>query len=151
MPASRSASVAGHSTRSQSTRGWRKRLASDETLAARGAFQQGFARARTRLEAARALVFAGFAKLDAARDTPAGPSLEERAQAHAATVNAYEAAQHAAEFAFRAAGAAAVYRDNRLQRCLRDIQTGAQHILASEENWDRLGRYWLGLDAALLF
>ena len=131
--------------------GWRQRLASPKPLAQRGAFQQGFARARTELLAARALVSECFGAVSLAHRSPAGLTASERANAYAATVHAYESALEATRFAFRAAGAGAVFRANRLQRCLRDIETGAQHILASEEGWERIGRYWLGLEEPVLF
>jgi alkylation response protein AidB-like acyl-CoA dehydrogenase len=82
---------------------------------------------------------------------PSGLTANERANAYAATVHAYESSLEATRFAFRAAGAGAVFRTNRLQRCLRDIETGSQHILASEEGWERIGRYWLGLEEPFLF
>ncbi len=34
---------------------------------------------------------------------------------------------------------------DRLQRCLRDIQAGSQHIVASDESWERFGQVWLGV------
>ena len=63
----------------------------------------------------------------------------------AATVHAYETALETTSFAFRAAGGAALFREHRLQRALRDIQAGAQHIIASDESWERLGQLWLGI------
>jgi len=131
--------------------GWRQRLASPTPLAQRGAFQQSFARARTRLRAARALVIESFTAVTRAHRSPAGVTTAERADAYAATVHAYESALDAAHAAFRAAGASSVFRTNRLQRALHDLETGSQHILASEENWERVGRYWLGLDGPVMF
>lgn len=131
--------------------GARQRLASPSKLAARGAFQQGYARSRTQLDAARALVLETFAAVgDAHRATGAvGP--DARGAAYAATVHAYEAALEASRFAFRAAGSSALFRSTRLQRCLRDIEAGAQHVLASEESWERVGHYWLGVDGPVMF
>ncbi len=131
--------------------GWRQRMASPSPLAQRGAFQQGFARARTQLLGARALVMESFAAVATAHRSASGLTAEERATAYAATVHAYESSLEATQFAFRTAGAGAIFRDNRLQRCMRDIQAGSQHILASEEGWDRIGRYWLGLEEPFLF
>ena len=71
--------------------------------------------------------------------------MEDRADAGAATTNAYEAATEVATFAFRAAGARALYRGGRLQRCFRDIQAGSQHIVPSEESWERFGQVYLGV------
>ena len=125
--------------------GWRQRLASRSKLAERGAFQQAYARARTRLDAARQLSFTRFRELAEAGARDDGVTADERANLSAATTFAYETAVEAARTAFGAAGASAVYRNNRLQRCLRDIETGAQHIVPSDESWERVATYWLGL------
>lgn len=122
----------------------RHRLASSAPLAQRPAFQQNFARARTRLDAAEALVRArAHALHEAHRDGTL--DIEHRAAFSAATTNAYESALDAAQVAFRAAGGAALYRTVRLQRCLRDIQAGCQHLVPSEESWERVAQVWLGL------
>ena len=124
--------------------GWRQRLASQSKLAQRKSFQMSFARAKTALDAARALVLANYAELGAAFESADGVQIEDRAKLIAATTNAYEAALDSAQMAFRAGGAAALFRDGRLQRTLRDIQAGAQHIVPSEESWERVGEFWLG-------
>jgi alkylation response protein AidB-like acyl-CoA dehydrogenase len=124
---------------------WRQRMGSSSPLADRTSFQQGFARARTRLASARALLMNAYADLARATHSPAGPSLSDRADASAAVTNCYEAAIEAASFAFRAAGGAALFRDGRLQRCLRDIQAGSQHIVVSDESWERAAQVWLGI------
>jgi alkylation response protein AidB-like acyl-CoA dehydrogenase len=131
--------------------GWRQRLASPSPLAQRGAFQQGFGRARTQLLGARAFVVESFNNVAAAHRAGSENAVEARANAYAATVHTYESAMAAAQFAFRAAGAGALFRTNRLQRCLRDIEAGSQHILASEEGWERVARYWLGLEEPVMF
>jgi alkylation response protein AidB-like acyl-CoA dehydrogenase len=124
---------------------WRQRMGSSAPLAERPAFQQGFARARTRLRSARALVLQSFDALSRAALSQSGATLAERAETAAATTNAYESALEAASFAFRAAGGSALFRSNRLQRCLRDIQAGSQHIVVSDESWERMGQVWLGV------
>ena len=131
--------------------GWRQRLASPSPLAQRGAFQQAFARAHTQLLASRALVMESFTQVGVSHRSAEGLAIEDRARAYASTVHAYESALAAAQFAFRSAGAASIFRSNRLQRCLRDVQAGSQHILASEESWEKVGQFWLGLDAPVMF
>ena len=122
----------------------RHRLGSSAPLSERPAFQQAFGRASTRFDAAEVLVNSRAAALDEAhRDGTL--SLEHRAGFTAATTNAYESALEAAQFAFRAAGGAALYRSVRLQRCLRDIQAGCQHIVPSEESWERVAQVGLGV------
>jgi alkylation response protein AidB-like acyl-CoA dehydrogenase len=122
----------------------RYRLGSSAPLAERPAFQQSFGRASTRFEAAEVLVTTRAAALQVAHR--AGVlTIQHRAGLTAATTNAYESALEAAQVAFRAAGGAALYRSVRLQRCWRDIQAGCQHIVPSEESWERVAQVGLGL------
>lgn len=129
----------------------RQRLGSAARLADRPAFRQGYARARTALDAARALADEALAGLAAvadragAGDPSRGATLEERAAVTAATVHAYETAVATADMAFRAGGGAALHRAGRLGRCHRDLIAGRQHVVASEEAWERLGQAWLGM------
>lgn len=46
--------------------------------------------------------------------------------------------------AFRCAGASVVYEHDTLQRCLRDINVAAQHLLVSENSFENLGKITLG-------
>ena len=128
----------------------RKRLGSAAPLAERPVFQSGFARAATKLSAARALVFEGFGALWSTYLEGGAISLDQRAAAAAATTNAYDVATEAATFAYRAGGASALFRSERLQRGFRDIQAGAQHIVASEENWERVGQVYLGVGKPMM-
>jgi hypothetical protein len=43
-----------------------------------------------------------------------------------------------------AAGAHAVHRDTRIQRCLRDMLTGRQSAAMCDEVWERVGQVRLG-------
>ena len=70
---------------------------------------------------------------------------EARADLAAATVHAYRTGTEVAEFAFRAGGASSLYLDGELQRCHRDLQAGAQHVVASEEGFERAGQVYLGV------
>jgi alkylation response protein AidB-like acyl-CoA dehydrogenase len=125
--------------------GWRQRLGSRAALADRPAFQQAFGRANAHLRAARALVLETLQALHEPIRRGDPVPLNARADAAAATTNAYESAVEAATFAFRAAGGAALFRSGRLQRCFRDIQAGAQHIVVSDESYERAAQVWLGV------
>jgi len=123
----------------------RQRLGSASPLAQRAVFQNGFAQAQTRLRAARLLAFESYGAMWSTHSSGQPLSLAQRADGAAATTYAYNVSVEVAEFAFRAAGGAALYRDQRLQRCFRDIQAGAQHIVPSEETWERVGQVQLGV------
>jgi len=124
---------------------WRQRLGSAAALADRPSFQQGLARAGARLRSARAWVVETLEAIAESTASESGASLRARADATAATTNAYEASLDATRFAFRAAGGSALFRSNRLQRCLRDIEAGSQHMVVSDESWERVGQVWLGV------
>lgn len=128
---------------------WRHRLGAASPLAQRGTFQTGYARSRTQLRAARSLV---VESLEALTNTAADKEVTFtlRADAMAATTHAYETATDVATFAFRAAGGAALLREHRLQRFFRDAHAGAQHVIVSDESWERVAQVWLGLGEPLL-
>ena len=60
------------------------------------------------------------------------------------------AASHATEMclevvtrAFRYAGGGAVYANDEIQRCWRDLNTAAQHFLVSESSYENHGKFLL--------
>jgi alkylation response protein AidB-like acyl-CoA dehydrogenase len=122
-----------------------QRLASSSPLAQRGVFQAGLARAEARWRSARLLCREAYGELFEAQRSTGRVTLEQRARVAQAAVNAAEASAGAAEFALRSAGAAAVFRSGVVQRCLRDIRTGMQHVAVSEEVWERVGQVRVGL------
>jgi alkylation response protein AidB-like acyl-CoA dehydrogenase len=48
--------------------------------------------------------------------------------------------------AFRYSGAGAIFEKNQMQRCLRDINVAAQHLMVSEVAYELLGKTHLGFD-----
>ena len=50
--------------------------------------------------------------------------------------------------AFRFAGGAALFESSVLQRCLRDINAGAQHQMVSDTAYENHGQFMLGLPDA---
>ena len=46
--------------------------------------------------------------------------------------------------AFRYSGGSAIYLSNSMQRCLRDIETAAQHLLVSSSAYENHGQFLLG-------
>ena len=46
---------------------------------------------------------------------------------------------------FRYSGGSAIYEQNILQQCLRDINAAAQHLMVSEISYENLGRTLLGI------
>jgi alkylation response protein AidB-like acyl-CoA dehydrogenase len=133
--------VARHALEEIAAHAGRQRIGSAAAIAERPVFQRDYGRARVRLRAARLAAFAAFEDVMSARGEA---SLEERAELAAAIAHSYATATETSEFAFRAGGATSLYRTSALQRCFRDAQAGAQHIVASEEAFERAGRVFLG-------
>lgn len=114
------------------------------TLAERGAFAYEIGKAQTQVASVRAL---GIATLDAAWDqgrrhgrlTPA-----EESKVAATTAYGTELCTEAVSRIFHFLGASAIFDESILQRCFRDVHGSAQHLVASNEAFDRHGRSLLG-------
>jgi alkylation response protein AidB-like acyl-CoA dehydrogenase len=114
-------------------------------LVGRGTFQRFVGEAELRLRAARALAV----ELNEAAFTTVGVGERLTARQHAelrsAAVLATEVALDVVTGAFRYAGGSAVYDASVLQRCLRDLNAGAQHFMVSDSAYEGLGQLLLGL------
>jgi alkylation response protein AidB-like acyl-CoA dehydrogenase len=114
-------------------------------LATRATFQRFVGEAELRLRGARALAL----ELNEAAWTTVGIGDSLTARQHAelrsAAVMATEVALDITSHAFRYAGGAAIYDASVLQRCLRDLNAGAQHFMVSDSAYEALGQLVLGL------
>lgn len=119
-------------------------LVTASPLAARAAFQARLGEGEIRLRAVRAGAIELFDAAWAA--VAAGGSLTRRQQSELRGVATYatETAVEIVTGLFRAAGGGALYRTGVLQRCLRDINAGAQHLMVSDSAYERLGQIMLG-------
>jgi alkylation response protein AidB-like acyl-CoA dehydrogenase len=113
-------------------------------LAGRATFQRFLGEAELRLRAARALAVevneaAWRTVCDGGHLTP-----RQHAELRSAAVLATEAALDVATRAFRYAGGTALYDASVLQRCLRDLNAGAQHFMVSDSAYESLGQLLLG-------
>lgn len=115
-------------------------------LAQRPVFQQALARAEIALHAARLAVFDAYADLWQTVRSGATPTIGQRARVRAAVNHVTEVASEVSAAAYRYGGGAAIYDDNPLQRCVRDIQAASQHFYVGEDVYERLGRIALGLE-----
>lgn len=114
-------------------------------LAGRGTFQRFIGEATLRLRAARALAVdlneAAFATVTRGEPITA----RQHAELRSAAVHATEVALDVVTAAFRFAGGSALYDASVLQRCLRDLNAGAQHFMVSDSAYEGLGQLLLGL------
>jgi alkylation response protein AidB-like acyl-CoA dehydrogenase len=126
----------------------RRGLKAQATVASRPVFQRALGECDLRLRAVRALAFElyerAWADVSAGRVPPPPLQAELRGVATLAT----EVAVDTATNAFRYGGGAALYRTNILQRCLRDINAAAQHVVVSDVAYENHGRFLLGFPDA---
>jgi alkylation response protein AidB-like acyl-CoA dehydrogenase len=117
-------------------------------VANRPTFQRYVGEAELRLRGARALAV----ELNEAawRTVSGGGALTGRhhAELRGVAVHATETALDVVTRAFRYAGGAALYRESPLQRCLRDLNAGAQHFMVSDSAYEALGQFVLGRPGA---
>jgi indole-3-acetate monooxygenase len=118
------------------------------TLAARPAVQRALGEGELRLRAARALAIESYEKAWAT--VCAGQLLPPRLQAELRSVATFatDVAVDVTTQAFRYSGGTALYVTNVLQRCLRDINAAAQHLMVSDTAYENYGQFLLGLPDA---
>ena len=117
-------------------------------LARRAAFQRMLSESDLRLRAARALnveILEEAWQVVCCGQTPSNPL-----QAEMRSVCAYstDVAADVVAQAFRFAGGAALFESSVLQRCLRDINAGAQHQMVSDTAYENHGQFLLNLPDA---
>ena len=78
----------------------------------------------------------------------AGAPLSETQLARFTTLNSHVIALcvEVVQLVFKASGGTAVYQKGPLDRCLRDVLTMNQHVVATLRTWEMSGRLLLGLD-----
>ncbi len=114
-------------------------------IADRQVFQRFVGQADLRLRAARALIWELNEK--AWEEVSAGRSIEPSlaAELRAASVLATDTAVDVATQALRYGGGAALFLDNMLQRCLRDLIAGGQHFAVSDLAYETQGLFKLNM------
>ena len=117
-------------------------------LARRPAFQRMVSEADLKLRGARALnveILERAWQIACRGQTPPAPI-----QAEMRSVCSYttDVAADVVTQAFRYAGGAALFETSVLQRCLRDINAGAQHQMVSDTAYENHGQFLLGLPDA---
>jgi alkylation response protein AidB-like acyl-CoA dehydrogenase len=119
-------------------------IATPSPLAGRASFQAELGEAEARLRLLRAGAIDLF---ETAWTTVSGGNTltrREQSELRCAATYATETAVEIVTALFRAAGGGALYRTGVLQRCLRDINAGAQHLMVSDSAYERLGQMMLG-------
>ena len=121
-------------------------LVAPSALASRAAFQARLGEAEVRLRVLRAGALALFAEAWVRVRDGGALSRRDQAELRSLATHATESAVALVTGLFRAAGGGALYRGGVLQRCLRDINAGAQHAMVSDSAYERLGQILLGFE-----
>jgi alkylation response protein AidB-like acyl-CoA dehydrogenase len=116
------------------------------SLADRAAVQRLIGHSELRLRAARGLALDVNAQ--AMETVLRGEALPPKLalETRVAAVYCTEVVADIISQAFRYCGAAAIYEKNVMQRCLRDINVAAQHLMVSEIAYELLGKTHLGFE-----
>ena len=124
---------------------WRGFGLSQSSLASRGAFQRAVGHGDLQLRAARAMVWQVFEDAWAKMCRDGDLTASDYALMRSSATYATEVALQVATLAFRYGGANALYEGHILQRCLRDINAAAQHLMVSDTAYESHGQFALGL------
>jgi len=122
----------------------KKRKLSGVALGDRGAFHKELGVITCKLAGARAYSLDILNQVWEATCNDEPLSLIKWGECRAAMAYVTEVAAEVATFAYRYGTGVALYRPHPLQRCLRDIYTGTQHGIVSDENYEALGRALVG-------
>ena len=107
-------------------------------------FQEGFARAEGTFRAARTLVYATWSDVLATLDKGEHLSVRQHTLIRLALANVTQALHDVANFVYLAAGTTSLRRGT-IQRLLRDVHAGTQHVTSSPPVVQTVGRELLGL------
>lgn len=119
--------------------------AKPSALAERGVFQRVIGESDLRLRAARALAIEVFEKAWETVCAGQRPDAQLQVEMRSVTTLVTDIALDVTTKAFRYAGGSAVHLNNVLQRCLRDLQVGSNHLMVSDSSYEMYGKCLLGL------
>ena len=120
------------------------------SLISRGAFQRDIGQCDLKLRAARALTYQVFEDAWATLTREGTLTPSHYARMRSAATYATEISLEVATTAFRYGGANALFEGHILQRCLRDINAAAQHLMVSDASYENHGQFVLGIPNAEL-
>jgi alkylation response protein AidB-like acyl-CoA dehydrogenase len=123
------------------TRGYIK----PQGVAARGKFQFDLGRAEVSLNAARGHMDAVYERAWDVASAGSAPDAALQTEMRCAAVYATDIAMDVCRTMFRYAGARSLYRGNVIERCLRDVQAGAQHGMVNDATYEARGQVLLGM------
>lgn len=121
-------------------------LGASNRLREKASAQADLGKAEALLSSARVFMFDEAEKLWETVSAGRAPSLKQRAVARLSAAQAARASAQAVDLLYNAAGGSALYEDNLLERCFRDVHATTQHVGIASSNFELSGRVLLGLD-----
>lgn len=117
-------------------------------LGSRSTFQRDLGKCDMKLKGIHALASKVFEEAFATVSAGNSISLQLHAETRSVATYATDVALQVVSTAFRYSGGSAIYFSNTMQRCLRDIDTAAQHLMVSNSAYENYGQLILGLPEA---
>ncbi|MDE2574652.1 MAG: hypothetical protein KGL55_05010 [Rhodospirillales bacterium] len=111
--------------------------------------QTQVALAEAKLGAARAFLLDTLRQCEAALESGAALTLDQRARIRMAATFATHQAREVVDMAYHEAGATAIFNANPFERRFRDMHTVCQQVQARSAHFETVGRHLLGLPAEL--
>jgi alkylation response protein AidB-like acyl-CoA dehydrogenase len=108
--------------------------------------QVDLGRAEAQLRSGRAFLVEAIEEIWSEAAAGRTPTLRQRAIARLAAAKAAEASAQAVDLLYNAAGGSALFENNPIERCFRDVHATTQHIGTQASNFELGGRVLLGLD-----
>ncbi len=121
----------------------KQRMGAADVLAAQQLFQKEFGERTAQFRAARAYVLDAFGAIQAAADADGAATLERKADVRVSTTHATRVAADVILWCYRLGGGDALRDGHPLQRCMRDILAGTQHIFVDDSTYVTASQVWL--------
>ena len=107
-------------------------------------FKQSYAQAEAKFRSARAFTYQAWSELSETLDRGEPASVEQISLIRMAMRHIHDVGSEVTNFAYRAGGGVAL-RSGVLQRTFRDLHTGNQHLLLSDQIYQECARVLLGM------
>lgn len=121
----------------------KQRMGAADVLAAQQLFQKEFGERTAQFRSARAYVLSAFEAIQAAAEADGSATLELKADVRVSTTHATRVAADVITWCYRLGGGDALRDGHPLQRCMRDILAGTQHIFVDDSTYVTASQVWL--------
>lgn len=121
----------------------KQRMGAADVLAAQQLFQKEFGERTASFRSARAYVLSAFDAIQRAAESEDSATLELKADVRVSTTHATRVAADVVQWCYRMGGGDALRDGHPLQRCMRDILAGTQHIFVDDSTYVTASQVWL--------